>query len=223
MATAAQITANQQNARMSTGPQTPEGKAAASRNATTHGLNAVNPVLPHESQSEFDRLHAQYRDELEPEGLREDQLVRQIAEAQWRQHRLQRIEAEFIDQLATGEARRNPHAAIAASMLEKGGAAALERIQKLAAAAERAYHRNYNALARERQECQREFGRQLEAAATANIFAPLPRRPQTAPENRHNEPNPQPAATNAPQSAATQLRPAHTRNEANRESLALRL
>ena len=100
-------------------------------------------------------------------------------------------------------------------MLEKGGAAALERIQKLAAAAERAYHRNYSALVRERQECRREFGRQLEAAATANIFAPLPCRP--------NEPNRRPAETGGPQTAATQLRPAHTRNEANRDHLALRL
>ncbi len=39
MATAAQIAANQANAQKSTGPKTPPGKAASSRNATKHGLS----------------------------------------------------------------------------------------------------------------------------------------------------------------------------------------
>jgi hypothetical protein len=217
MATAAQITANQQNAQSSTGPQSPEGKAAASRNAATHGLHAVNPVLPHESQAEFDALHASYRSELQPKGLREDFLVRQVAEAQWRLVRLQKIEAEFIDILAAGQARQNPNAAIAASMLEKGGPDALSRLHRLAASAERAYHRNYNALIRERRDQSRErareegreHGRQLLAAAESYIFAPVPG------PKRQNEPN--------RRVGSPVLHPAHKRNEANRDSLALRL
>jgi hypothetical protein len=215
MATAAQIIANQQNAQSSTGPQSPEGKAAASRNATSHGLHAVNPVLPHESQAEFDALHASYRKELQPNGLHEDFLVRQVAEARWRLARLQHVEAEFIDLLATGQARQNPNAAIAASMLEKGGADALARIHRLAASAERAYHRNYNALLRDRREQRREFGRQLDAAAQAYIFAPLPRSGNAPAENEQNEPN-RPVA-------APPLHPSRVQNEANRDTRALRL
>ena len=38
MATEAQIAANRQNALKSTGPSSPEGKAASSQNRLTHGL-----------------------------------------------------------------------------------------------------------------------------------------------------------------------------------------
>ena len=54
MSTPAQTLANQQNAQRSTGPTTPEGKAAASRNAATHGLhNADFTLLPHEDAAAF--------------------------------------------------------------------------------------------------------------------------------------------------------------------------
>jgi len=211
MATVAQIAANQQNAQCSTGPQTPEGKAAASRNATTHGLHAADPVLAHESQDEFDALHDLYREELAPEGIHEDFLVRQVAEAQWRLARIQRIEAEFVDLLASGQPRRNPNAVIAASMLEKGGPEALLRIHRLAASAERAYHRNYNALICGRRDAEREAASRREAAVVAHVMAPMPKATPST-RTRQNEPN---------RAAAAQTRPSvHTRNEG---SLALRL
>jgi hypothetical protein len=56
MATTPQITANQQNAQSSTGPQTEQGKAAVSQNALKHGLTAPFDVLDHEDQDEFDAL-----------------------------------------------------------------------------------------------------------------------------------------------------------------------
>jgi hypothetical protein len=54
MATQAQFHANRRNAQASTGPRTPEGKAASSANATRHGLSAAFRVLPNENQEEFD-------------------------------------------------------------------------------------------------------------------------------------------------------------------------
>ena len=56
MATTAQLLANQQNAALSTGPRTPDGKAASSPNATKHGLSSAFRVLAHEDQEEFDRF-----------------------------------------------------------------------------------------------------------------------------------------------------------------------
>ena len=66
MSSPAQILANRQNAARSTGPKTPEGKAASSRNATRHGLTGVFHVLPHEDPAEFEQLAAAVRDEFRP-------------------------------------------------------------------------------------------------------------------------------------------------------------
>ncbi|MHC4331688.1 MAG: hypothetical protein ACYSWW_26580 [Planctomycetota bacterium] len=38
MSTEAQVNANRENAKKSTGPRTPEGKTAVSQNAVKHGL-----------------------------------------------------------------------------------------------------------------------------------------------------------------------------------------
>ena len=46
MATSAkQIAANRRNAKKSTGPRSPEGKAVSSRNAISHGLHACDIIL----------------------------------------------------------------------------------------------------------------------------------------------------------------------------------
>src|ERR1043166_1278199 len=45
MATTNQILANRKNSELSTGPRTPEGKAASSINAKSRGLTAADPVL----------------------------------------------------------------------------------------------------------------------------------------------------------------------------------
>ena len=70
MSTAAQVLANRQNAVQSTGPITPEGKAASSRNATRHGLSGHFSVLPHESAEEFDGLAARLGAEFNPGAAR---------------------------------------------------------------------------------------------------------------------------------------------------------
>jgi hypothetical protein len=46
--------ANRRNAAKSTGPKTPEGKAASSRNALKHGLTATEFLLPNEDRDAYD-------------------------------------------------------------------------------------------------------------------------------------------------------------------------
>ncbi len=53
MSTQKQIEANRRNAQKSTGPRTPEGRAAVHLNGVTHGLTAETLVLPGEDQSDF--------------------------------------------------------------------------------------------------------------------------------------------------------------------------
>ena len=57
MATTAQVLANRANAQHSTGPRSDAGKAAASQNATSHGLSSSSfALLPHENEEDFIHL-----------------------------------------------------------------------------------------------------------------------------------------------------------------------
>ncbi|MDH3890524.1 MAG: hypothetical protein OEV49_05520 [candidate division Zixibacteria bacterium] len=91
-----QIAANRRNAKKSTGPRTPEGKAVASRNAVKHGLRARDPILksPHlnENPEEYKRLLDTLYDELKPQGIIQEHLVLKIVNIMWRYRRV--IDAE---------------------------------------------------------------------------------------------------------------------------------
>jgi hypothetical protein len=151
MATAAQITANQNNAAHSTGPKTPEGKFAAARNSTKHGLAGAFTVLPHEDQDEFDVLLACLRDEFQPANQHESFLTEQMAESRWRLSRARKIETAIFDQMLMGEPTgHDPDQRIAAKLLE-GGDRALATIQRYAAAAERSYYKAHGELLKSRQ------------------------------------------------------------------------
>ena len=93
MATNAQINANRENAKKSTGPRTPEGKERSSKNALKHGLLAHDSVIPGEDPAEFDRHLTLYEDTYNPANCVERELVLQIADSAWRMRRLSRIEA----------------------------------------------------------------------------------------------------------------------------------
>src|SRR5215471_13112905 len=56
MTTERQKAANRANARRSTGPKTPKGKAAVRLNAIRHGLLARDAVLPGEDSDAFEEL-----------------------------------------------------------------------------------------------------------------------------------------------------------------------
>ncbi len=96
MASDRQIEANRANARRSTGPRTPLGKARASLNAVRHGLAARNAVLPEEDREAYLELHASLDEQFQPQGPIETFLVAQMASAQWRLQRLARIETGFF-------------------------------------------------------------------------------------------------------------------------------
>ena len=150
MTTAAQITANQMNATHSTGPKTPEGKAAAARNATKHGLSGAFTVLPHEDQDEFDILLACLRDEFHPANQHETFLVEQMAQSRWRLARARRLETAMFDQMLQGYIPADDDQRIAAKLMS-GGDRALATIQRYASAAERSYYKAHAELLKSRQ------------------------------------------------------------------------
>ena len=91
--TEAQIDANRRNAQKSTGPRTPEGRAASSRNRLVHGLRANKHILLDEDPEEFLILLKDLHDRFRPAGDGEEELVMRIASAQWRLHRTLPMEA----------------------------------------------------------------------------------------------------------------------------------
>lgn len=97
MATDAQITANQQNARASTGPRTPEGKARSAQNSTTHGLFSKRDFVRSRETAEYEELTASMLDELRPETVLERTLAAEIVSAAWRLHRCARLESSFAE------------------------------------------------------------------------------------------------------------------------------
>jgi hypothetical protein len=97
MATRKQRAANRRNAQLSTGPKTPEGKAAVRRNALKHGLTAENAVITAEEVQDFDQLRRKFEDHLQPDGPVEIALVQQIVMAQWRLVRLRYIETGLFN------------------------------------------------------------------------------------------------------------------------------
>ena len=96
MTTNSQTKANRNNAKKSTGPRTEEGKSRASKNALKHGLLARDTVLPAENPADFDSQLSALEADIQPANSLEFELVRQIADAQWRMRRLTRLETGFL-------------------------------------------------------------------------------------------------------------------------------
>ena len=96
MSTQAQIDANRRNAQKSTGPKTPEGRAAVRLNGVKHGLTAETLILAGESTEDFEAMLDAFESEHQPETALEATLVRQAAMCAWRLQRVYRAEAGFF-------------------------------------------------------------------------------------------------------------------------------
>jgi hypothetical protein len=83
MASPAQITANQNNATLSTGPRTEEGKQTASRNNFRHGLASSQLIIEGESIAEFNALRDALIEEHQPATPTETALVTGMAQHYW--------------------------------------------------------------------------------------------------------------------------------------------
>ena len=96
MATEAQIKANQENAKKSTGPKTVEGKQRSSMNAMTHGIFAQIPILPGEDRENLTALTDAINQAYKPQDAMEIMLVERIIVASCKQIRLREAEAAQI-------------------------------------------------------------------------------------------------------------------------------
>jgi hypothetical protein len=109
------LEANRLNAQKSTGPNTPDGKAASKFNAIKHGLLAQTVLVRgqqrRESLYKFKRLCREFYADLAPVGPLEEMLVDQIIQASWRLRRARTAESGEIT-LSVDEGhwqRHRPH------------------------------------------------------------------------------------------------------------------
>jgi hypothetical protein len=93
MSTAAQIEANRENAKHSTGPITEEGKVRSCRNNHKHGFCGQFEVLDYEDQDAFDGLLTSLRTEHQPATPTENILVDRMAQHYWLSQRAQILQA----------------------------------------------------------------------------------------------------------------------------------
>ena len=100
MTTEKQHKANRENALVSTGPVTPEGKALVSQNAVKHGIFAKDLVITTGDGKEDAQEYRELLDglilSLKPSGQMECLLVEKIAVDYWRLRRVLRFESGSI-------------------------------------------------------------------------------------------------------------------------------
>ena len=96
MATKKQITANQKNARKSTGPRTAIGKAISAKNSTIHGFYSTTVLLPEEDHDEYLRFARRLVHAYSPNGVLEEEAVRAIIEVRWQMRRANLVDSELF-------------------------------------------------------------------------------------------------------------------------------
>jgi hypothetical protein len=90
------LTANRANAQKSTGPRTPEGRAASKMNAVKHGILSREVLVSGEDHQELTALQEWFQEELQPVGPMEVMLLGQIVATHWRLRRVLAAESGEI-------------------------------------------------------------------------------------------------------------------------------
>jgi hypothetical protein len=113
-ASEAQIRANQANAKLSTGPRTPEGKEASRANALKHGLTGAGVVMPAADVAEVESRAASIAAETNASGVVGHTLARIAAlgfergadqQAAALAEHVRRVDAEFVPPEGLDEAQ----------------------------------------------------------------------------------------------------------------------
>ena len=170
------LAANRANAQLSTGPQTPEGKAKSSLNAVKTGLTGRTVLLPSEDAEAYETHLLQYLERFAPVGERETELVQNLADTQWRLHRIPNLEAGLF---ALGRLRyadlfaAEPNPQIRAAMLDAHIFMTEAKHFKNLHLQESRLRRQYRQDAQELQECQKQRKQEQEKQEQPKEATPL--------------------------------------------------
>jgi capsule polysaccharide export protein KpsE/RkpR len=145
MATLRQIEANRLNAQKSTGPRTPQGKAASSQNALKSGLDAESQFVTGEERSEFAALQDEYIARFQPLTPEERFQVDTLLRSEWILRRLFRAEAQLWEYHAM-RADRSEGVPLGEALV--AGNEVFRRLQRRITLAERSYKEAFAELER---------------------------------------------------------------------------
>ena len=96
MASEKAVIANRQNAQLSTGPISNQGKAIVRYNALKHGIRAEHLLLPDEDKDALEALREGLYADLEPKGALQCALFELILGKVWRLQRVCRAETDKL-------------------------------------------------------------------------------------------------------------------------------
>jgi len=141
---------NQQNAELSTGPKTPEGKAIVSKNALKHGAYSQAIIIIGEDPAAFEALQAGMMESLNPIGLLEERLVDRLSALFWRIERAGRAEndAMRLSHSYTKPESLREYAPAYAALSQECFADAMSRISRYEGQLERSFFRVLHELER---------------------------------------------------------------------------
>jgi len=149
MPTAKQSAASRANAQKSTGPRTPQGKAASRFNALKHGIHAETQVMFDENPADLAELTAELHDHYRPADPDQRFLVDTLVSNEWRLRRLRAVEASLWSHAADAFLNINvelPSATSGEAFATVAGPFA--RLQQIMNSCERNYYRARKELQR---------------------------------------------------------------------------
>ncbi|MCH7808957.1 MAG: hypothetical protein IH863_00080 [Chloroflexi bacterium] len=107
-----------------TGPRTKRGKAASSRNAFKHGIQAGGVVIYGiEKHEEWEAIRDGIADSLQPDGVLENMLAERVALCLWKLRRLDRWQAVITRSSIDATDRDLHHSRTLAEAIRSGGLA----------------------------------------------------------------------------------------------------
>ena len=97
--------ANRKNAQHSSGPKTPEGKAAIRFNALTYGLRTCATILERENAADYSQLWDELEADWQPQTRTERCYLETMVTSQWLLKRVAESEQQIYVYIAFGEER----------------------------------------------------------------------------------------------------------------------
>jgi hypothetical protein len=137
MASQKQTEANRLNSQKSTGPRSPEGKAASRMNALKSGIDAKSQVIRGEKAANLETLKTEYHDRFHPTTPEQRMLVDTLIDADWLLRRFRIVEAQLWEEGALSAFKPNDEITLGQSYCENANQ--FTRLQRRIDTAQRNY------------------------------------------------------------------------------------